>query len=223
MPGAQNRKTMSENQVPTPKVDPRFVLLGGLLPIAAFAIVEIVYGVKGGLIAGIIFGAGELLWEYKKFGRVQKITMASSALVVVLGAVSLYEDDSVFFKLQPAILLFIFALALGGSVLWKKPLIAELVKKQNPQAPAEALGFLSGVTLRLSLVFLILSAVSVHAAYAWSTANWVILKGVGAPGALVAYMAIEVLILRRRMKNQTTHQTQLKQSSQTSHPDPRAK
>ncbi len=175
-------------------------LIGGLLPILAFTLVEQYYGVVGGLIAGILFGLGEMVWEYKRDGRIQRITIGANLLVVLLGVVSLFEGDGFWFKLQPAILLFIFGAILLVSSLMKKPFLVAMAKKQNPELPEAAEHALRGMNFRISFVFFALTALSVHAALAWSTAAWATLKGVGVPAILVVYMLLEALAIRLRIK-----------------------
>lgn len=184
----------------TAKANIRALFLGGVLPVVAFALVEEWYGTMGGLIAGIAFGIGEMAYEYWKMRRVQGITIAGNALVIILGAVSLFEGNSLWFKLQPAVILFAFALFLIFSSLLRKPFLYQLAKKQNPDLPEAAKERLSGLNLRLGFVFIALSGLSVYAAYRWSTAAWAFLKGIGTPLILFAWVGVEVLIMRWRMK-----------------------
>lgn len=182
------------------KPSAKMLLVGGLLPVVAFTLVEEFYGTTGGLIAGIVFGAGEMIYEYVKQGRVQKITIGANLLVVVLGALSLLEGDGVWFKMQPAIMLVVFALFMIGSSVLKKPFLVAMAKKQNPALPEMAERLLTGMNFRLGFVFVAMAALSVYAALHWSTAAWATLKGVGTPVLLVIYMVIEVFIVRLFMK-----------------------
>jgi intracellular septation protein len=185
------------------KPSAKMLLLGGLLPVIAFTVVEEIYGTKGGLVAGILFGAGEMIYEYVNQGKVQKITIGANLLVVILGALSLIEEDGVWFKMQPAIMLVIFALFMLGSSLMKKPFLVAMARKQNPTLPEPVAKLLAGMNFRLSFVFLGLAALSVYAALHWSTAAWATLKGVGTPILLVVYMVIEVVVVRILKGRQT--------------------
>jgi intracellular septation protein len=174
----------------------RNFLLGGLLPLLAFVLVEQFYGTMGGIIAGLLFGLGEVAWELWRHGRVQGITILSNALVLVLGLLSLWEEDGVFFKLQPAIfmlvlsLLFLFSSALG------KPFLVAAARKQNPHLPEIALKRMRGMNTRLGFLFALLAALSAYSAFYWSTAAWAFLKAAGLPLLLVLYMALEFLWMR---------------------------
>jgi intracellular septation protein len=174
----------------------RVLLIGGLLPVAAFALVEQFYGTMGGLIAGIIFGTGEIIYEYVRDKKVSGITLASNVLVLILGLVSLWEGSGVWFKLQPAVLLVAFAVLLFATSLTGKPFLLALALKQNPNLPDLAKTRISGMNFRLGFVFLAIAGLSVEAAIHWSTAAWATLKAVGVPVILVLYMVGEVLWVR---------------------------
>lgn len=192
--------TQGQPQRPTTAQTTRALLLGGLLPVAAFAVVEAWYGTLGGVIAGIAFGAGELIYEYARFGKIQGITIGANILVVVLGGVSLLEGDAVFFKLQPAILVFVFAFILIISSFMKRPFLLALALKQNPDQPEFVRKNLAAMNTRMGVCMFTIGLLSVHAAFFWSTAAWAFLKTVGAPLILFAYLAIEVILIRRRAR-----------------------
>lgn len=175
----------------------RSLFLGGVLPVVAFALVEEYYGTIGGLIAGVVFGIGELTYEYVRFRKIQGVTVAGNALVIILGGLSLVEGNAVLFKLQPALLLFAFAAFILVSSAIKRPLLVEMSKKQVPHMPDEARKRLAGMNTRIGFCLAAIGALSAHAAFYWSTPAWAFLKGVGAPAILIAYMGLEIMILRR--------------------------
>ncbi len=162
----------------------------------AFALAENYYGVVGGLIAGIAFGLGELTYEYVRFKKVAGITLVGNLMVIVLGGISLFENNPVFFKLQPALLIFAFAAVLIGSSVLKRPFLVAMSRKQRPDLPEAAVRHLHGLNLRLGFLMIAIGALSVYAAYFWSTASWAFLKGVGTPLLIVFYMIAEVVLMR---------------------------
>lgn len=174
------------------------LFFGGLLPIIAFSVIEEWQGPVWGTVAGLVFGAGEVLYEWKKEGRVSAITWTSNAFIFVLGIVSIYTQEGVWFKLQPAFLVLIMALWLIVTSLRGSPLLVALAQKQNPNIPPEMLAFFGRINLRLGFFFLLVTALSVHAAFYWSTAAWAFLKGVGVPILMGIYLFGEILIFRLR-------------------------
>lgn len=175
------------------------LLFGGLLPVILFTVIEEKYGTVAGLIAGMIFGVGEIIYELIRYRKVQIITWIGNGMLLGLGAVSLFTVDGIWFKMQPAILEFLFFVILAGSWLIKKPFLKMMMEKQNPNLPEPVKENLSGLTLRLSFFFLLHAVLATYAAFYWSTEAWAILKGVGLTVSMIVYMVIETLLLRRKI------------------------
>ncbi|MCM2279569.1 MAG: septation protein IspZ [Oligoflexia bacterium] len=180
----------------------RSLVLGGLLPVVAFTVIEELWGIAWGVVAGMVFGLGEVLYEWLRFRKVSPLTWGGNGMIVTLGLVSLFTQDGIWFKLQPAILEGVMALALWGSCLAGAPLLAVLGRRQLPAGLPEAalarIGVaLNGLTWRLGLFFALHAGLAVWAALAWSTAAWGLLKGAGFTLSLVIYMAAEAVVLRR--------------------------
>lgn len=173
---------------------------GGLLPVIAFTVIEEYYGVMAGLVAGMVFGFGEISYELYKYKKVQKITWIGNGLLITLGLVSLVSSEGIWFKLQPALMEGFFALFLWGSWLLKKPLLVFLAEQQGHQFPLNIKEKMSGLTFRIGVFFAIHAALATWAAFAWSSRNWALLKGVGLTVSFILYLVIEGLFLRRAVK-----------------------
>ena len=183
----------------------RSLVIGGILPVVAFTLVEEYYGTLWGLIAGMAFGVGEILWEWVTSKKVDAITWIGNGILIVLGTISLFTNEGIFFKLQPAILEAATAVLLVGSVAVGRPLLIMMAHKQGvfstvpPQVRASMEGAMKGFTLRLGIFFLLHAALAVYSALYWSTRAWAILKGVGFTGSLVVYMLAETVVMRRKV------------------------
>jgi intracellular septation protein A len=129
------------------------------------------------------------------------VTLASNALVFILGGLSLFEDNAAFFKLQPAIMILAFALFILGSSWLGKPLLLEIMKKQGREIPEEARPRLEGFNRRLGWCMVGISLVGVHAAFYWSTSAWAAFKAMGVPILLGLYMGVEVLVAKKRRRH----------------------
>jgi intracellular septation protein len=187
------------------------LLLAGILPVVAFTVIEEYMGTLAGLIAGMIFGVGEILWELKTQGKVEPMTWAGNGMIFVLGGVSLITQEGVWFKLQPAILEFGMTAFLWGSVLINKPFLLIMFQKQGGVPPRiserpdadRLLHALSqafrGLTIRLGLFFAVHAVLAIWASLYWSTAAWAILKGVVFTTSLILYLVVEGLLLRRSL------------------------
>jgi len=176
------------------------LFFGGLLPIIAFTVIEHSYGIIAGLIAGMLFGLGEIIYEYVTVKKVSTITWIGNGLILGLGGISLVFNEGIWFKLQPAILEFGFFVFLLGSWLMKKPFLKLMIEKQNPEAPDFVKAQLSGMTLRLSFFMLAHALLATWAALYWTTEAWVFLKGIGLTVSMVIYMALEILWARLKLK-----------------------
>lgn len=170
---------------------------GGLLPVIAFTVIEEKYGVVAGLIAGMVFGVGEIIFELIRDRKVSTMTWIGNGLLLGLGAVSLISSEGIWFKLQPALMEGLFALAMWGSCIIKKPLLVVLAEKQGHQLPEVVKSKLLGVTWRTGFFFAIHTGLAVWAALDWSTTNWALLKGIGLTVSFILYLVIEVFYLRQ--------------------------
>ncbi len=176
------------------------LFFGGLLPVIAFTVIEEKYGIIAGLIAGMVFGGGEIIYEYITLKKVNTITWVGNGLLLGLGGVSLLSSDGIWFKLQPALLeagMFVF---LFGSWVLKKPFLMLMIEKQNPDAPEFLKAQMSGMTLRLSFFMLAHAVLATWAAFYWSTESWALLKGVGLTVSMIVYMMAEVIFARLKIK-----------------------
>lgn len=177
------------------------LFFGGLLPVIAFTVIEEKYGTLAGLIAGMVFGCGEIIFELIKYKKVNTITWVANGMLLGLGTVSLLSNEGFWFKLQPAILEFGFFVFLVGSWVIKKPFMKMMMEKQNAGAPVFLINRMSGMTLRLGLFFLAHAVLATYAAFYWSSESWAILKGLGLTISMIVYMLIEMIWMRLTMKS----------------------
>ena len=178
------------------------LFFAGLLPVIAFTLIEEYYGTLAGLIAGMVFGCGEILWEIFKYRKVNAITWIGNGLLLVLGGVSLLSSEGFWFKMQPAMMEALFALFLWGSLLMKKNLLVYLVEQQGQTFPPQIKGRLGGLTLRIGFFFAFHAALATWAALYWSTTAWALLKGVGLTVSFIVYLVAEAMYLRRYVQRQ---------------------
>lgn len=188
------------NNRPPGKAQALAFLFGGLLPVIAFTVIEEKWGTIAGLIAGMVFGVGEIIYELVKHKKVSLITWVGNGLLLGLGAISLISDDGIWFKLQPAFFEYGFFVFLVGSWLLKKPFLVLMLEKQNPTAPDFLKQRMSGMTFRLGIFFLAHGVLATWAAFYWSTERWALLKGVGLTVSMIMYMAAEIVVARLQLK-----------------------
>lgn len=192
--------------MPTPKnQNLRSLLLGGLLPIVIYTILEEKVGPLWSLIFAMGFGLLEIAYEAFKYRKVETITWVGNALLVGMGGVSLVTQEGIWFKLQPAILELGMALMLVGSCIFEKPLLVMMARKQQtfqsvrPELLPVFEERFRKITLRLGIFFLLHAVLATYAAFSWSTRSWALLKGVGLTISMILFMALEVFFLRKRL------------------------
>lgn len=98
-------------------------LLPGLLPIIIFILADEIWGTKVGLAVAIASGVIELVFTYYREKRFDKFILFDTALLVVMGGISLLLDNDIFFKLKPAFINLIFCIVLGLSAFSGKNLM----------------------------------------------------------------------------------------------------
>ncbi len=184
----------------SPKSQAMSLFFAGLLPVIAFTLIEEYYGIIAGLIAGMVFGCGEIIWELYRHRKVQTMTWIGNGLLLVLGGISLISSEGLWFKLQPALMEGLFALALWGSVLVKRPLLVFLAEQQGQVLPDMIKAKFKGITIRAGLFFAIHTGLAIWAALKWSTTSWALLKGVGVTVSFVVYLLLEIFILRMTLQ-----------------------
>ncbi len=175
----------------------RSILIGGLLPVIIYTVVEEYGGILWGLICGMIFGIGEILFEWRKYGKVEAMTWIGNGMLIGLGGISLFTGTGIWFKLQPAIIEAVMAGVLLVSVFMGKPLLAVMAKKQGLPVPEN---IFRGVTIRIAIFFLLHAVLASYAALYWSTRAWAFLKGVGFTVSFLLYMVGEGFFLRSRIR-----------------------
>lgn len=190
--------TLTPKNRPSPKGQALSLFFGGLLPVIAFTVIEEKYGPQAGLIAGLTFGVGEIIYELARYKKVSQTTWIGNGLLLGLGAISLFFNDGIWFKLQPAIMEFGMFIFLLGSWALKKPFLKIMVEKQNPEIPQIMKDSLSGITFRMALFFLAHAVTATYAALHWSTEAWAVLKGIGLTVSMIVYMISEMFWIRMK-------------------------
>lgn len=176
------------------------LFFGGIVPIVLFTLIEEYYGVVWGLISALVWGVGEIAFELYKNKKVEKITWISNGLIIFLGLISLFTQEGIWFKLQPAIIELGMTLFLWGSILMKKPFLIVMAEQQKVNLPAELLKEFPGLTIRLGLFFLLHAILATWAALYWSTTAWALLKGIGLTASMIIYLLAEVLVIKLKIK-----------------------
>lgn len=86
-----------------------------IIPVIAYTILENLYDPKTAVIGGVIISALEIIAEKILFKHVLKLAYLNFFLILLLGGVSVLQDNEIWFKLFPAIT----SLCVGSYLLYQ--------------------------------------------------------------------------------------------------------
>ncbi|MFN8255093.1 MAG: NUDIX domain-containing protein [Bacteroidales bacterium] len=104
-------------------------LLPGFLPLIVFILVDSFLGTLAGILFAIGFGIIEMAFIFLREKRFDKFIIGDTLLLVVLGLLSIYLENDIFFKLKPALIELIFCLLIGVSVFSPANLLLNMSKR----------------------------------------------------------------------------------------------
>lgn len=90
-------------------------LLPGFIPLFVFIAADEIWGTKIGLLVAVAVGIAEMLWVGIREKRFDKFILFDTLLLVLLGAVSIWLDNDIFFKLKPGLIELILVIVLAVS------------------------------------------------------------------------------------------------------------
>lgn len=153
-------------------------LLLGFLPLVAFYVGETFGDLRTGILAAIGASLLDAAYGRWKHGRLNRIVLFSTALVVVLGGLSLLSEDERFVLWTPVLGDLVFATLLAGSLFTEGSALEIAMAEQQPDTPVDAptRRLLRGVTGRFALNLLVHAALT-----AWATTQpretWLFVSG----------------------------------------------
>jgi intracellular septation protein len=169
------------------------------LPALAYWWLESTQPLHIALGVGMGLGLLEAIIEKVFTGKVHTLSRLNLGLLVLLGGLALWEDEGVWFKLQPTFT----GLVCGSYLSWRlwqgKPLLAEAMYDMGqtlPVPPSEMASF----EKHLCCFMLSYSAFMAYWALWGTTSQWAFWKTGGQYLSFGAFMVVELWWMRRRMK-----------------------
>lgn len=154
-------------------------LLPGFIPIFVFIAIDEIWGTRAGLIAALVIGIGEMLWIWIREKRFDRFVLFDTALLVVLGSVSIFLDNDIFFKLKPGLVELILCAVLAVSAFSKVNIVGLMTQRYmkdmtlNDQQMTQF-----RKTLQLMFfVFLAHTALVFYSAFYLSDGAWAFISG----------------------------------------------
>jgi len=104
-------------------------LLPGFIPLLVFVIADELWGTMVGLWVAVGVGLAELLYTLIRTKKLDRFILLDTALIVILGLVSILLDNDIFFKIKPALIEGILAGVLGVSAFGSRNLVLGMTKR----------------------------------------------------------------------------------------------
>jgi len=171
------------------------------LPVIAFVVT---YWLSGDMSLAImvIMGAVTLqlvaTWLIKR--ELSTMLLASAALVVILGGVSLALDNPVFFKWKPTGLYWLFAVVFFGSQwIGKQPLVQRMLSSLSEDDMEMPQHVWRKLNLAWVAFFIFAGGANIYVAYNYEEATWVNFKLFGLFGLTFVFLVLQSLWLSRYM------------------------
>jgi len=177
-------------------------LLPGFLPLLVFIVVDEIWGTKAGLAVAVIIGLCEIAYSLFKREKPDKFVLIDLGLIVMMGGVSMWLDNDIFFKLKPAVINLIMCLMLAMLLYMPGNLLADMQKRYMPGVtinPWQQLEFAQ--SMKRFLIFLFIYTILT----AWSAFGdvkeiWAAITGPGFFVVIGLWMGLEFLIKRRQTR-----------------------
>ncbi|HEY3486522.1 MAG TPA: septation protein A [Gammaproteobacteria bacterium] len=143
----------------------------------------------GVAIIASILQVGFYWWKHRRFERMH---LVSTALIIVLGGLTLLLRNNVFIMWKPTVVNWLFALAFAGShFIGRKPMIAHMLDQQI-QLPPDAWRKLN---LGWIAFFIIAGAANLFVAFNFSENVWVNFKLFGLLGMTLIFIVLQAIFL----------------------------
>lgn len=183
------------------------LLFLGVLPLFVFWFVEEKFGAFWGIVAAIVWALGECAVEKFTTNKVNRFTIGSTALVVVMGGIGILLDQSAWFKFQPVVLEVIMV----GLMVWEsrkpEPLLLQWSMEMHPnrfstdpQIRGAQVAYFKRMSLGMSAALVVHSIIIGYYALYGSTEQWLFWKTGGLFFIMLLWFALEMIWLRIKMR-----------------------
>ncbi|MEJ2053994.1 MAG: septation protein IspZ [Calditrichaceae bacterium] len=151
----------------------------GFIPVFVFIIVDAIWGTEAGLIVAVISGIAYMVYYLIRYRRLEKFILFDTALIVLLGGISIILHDEIFFKLKPALIELILVAILGIHSFSSKPILLMMSKRYMGEIDlgSEQVKMMRQLSRIMFFVFLLHTALIIYSAYFWSKEMWAFISG----------------------------------------------
>ncbi len=154
-------------------------LLPGFIPLFVFIAIDEIWGTRAGLVAALIIGVTEMIWIWIKEKRFDRFVLFDTALLLVLGSVSIVLNNDIFFKLKPGLVELILCAVLAVSAFSKLNIIGLMTQRymKDIELNEQQLSQFRQTMKLMFFVFLIHTILVFYSAFYLSNAAWAFISG----------------------------------------------
>ncbi len=155
-------------------------ILPGLLPLFVFILVDEIWDTEIGLIIAVIFGIIQFFAIYIKEKRIDKFVLFDTALIVLLGLISVIFENEVFFKLKPVLIESILLVILGISAFGKKNILLMMTGRvlKGVEFPDDVQKKMQNALRLMFWIFFVHNLLVVYSVFWMSKEAWGFISGV---------------------------------------------
>ncbi len=168
------------------------------LPALAYWYLEANYSLQTALIGGVILALIEMALEWIFTRHIHTISKFNFFLIAVLGGLSYFASDGIWFKLQP----FFTGVIMGGYLLYRnlidKSVMYEIVEIMNPEVPKP---FFMMLEKNISIFTIIYGIFMAFVAFSMETDWWLFFKTGGFYIATAIFMVAQILYIRLKVRS----------------------
>ncbi|HCU60560.1 MAG TPA: NUDIX hydrolase [Prolixibacteraceae bacterium] len=178
-------------------------LLPGFIPLFAFIAIDEIWGTTAGLVAALAIGVAELVWIGYKEKRFDKFVLFDTALLVILGGISILLENDIFFKLKPGLVELILCAVLAVSAFSSFNIVGLMTQRymKDMQMNDNQLKQLRNSMKLMFFVFLGHTLLVFYSAFFMSKEAWVFISGGLFYILFGVVFLIEFLRQKRKQKN----------------------
>lgn len=154
-------------------------LLPGFLPLFVFIAADEVWGTEVGLIVAVVFGIAQLIYVAIREKRLDKFVLFDTGLIVILGLISVFLNNDIFFKLKPGLIGIILVAILGVSAFTPSNFLFNMSKRyvKGVEFSDEQVAMMKRSTKVMFFIFLFHTLLTFYSAFYMSKEAWAFISG----------------------------------------------
>ena len=175
------------------------------LPIICFFVAYKLFGIFFATGVAMAVSAIQVLAFWFIYKKVEKIHLITLFMILFLGGTTLLLHKSIYIKLKPSVIYWIFSIMFLGAQWFTEKTLVERLLGEQLKAPQSVWKIINAAW---GIFFLLLGFLNLYVVYHFSTDAWVNFKLFGTLGIMLIFIVLQALYLAK-------HAEQIDQPEQT--------